>query len=294
MSKQKNDIELHESVISFLNYLKSKNKSKGTIEGYECDIQMFFNFMTTYKKKRKVTNALIKSITIKDLYAFMSYLEEEVKNKEGKLQSRNSPASRARKVATLKSYFKYLYRIEKLITNNIAEDLDTPTLEKKKPIALNLNQSEQLLDSLNNYWDRDKIKNKCIITLFLHCGLRISEVCNIKINDIKDGILTVFGKGQKERYIYLDEECIKTINDYLKDRKDEKANEDDKKYLFLNRLQKKSQTQAVRIMIEKYLEFAELTDKKYTPHKLRSTYASLMNKAGANIRQIQVAKDTII
>lgn len=279
MGKEKVEVELTGVAVDFLDYLHTiKNSSEGTIRKYESNMREFYNFLMINKKKKEIANRLLKQLELNDLYRYLAYTEKELKN---------SPATRARKVAFLKSYFKYLYKKAKVITENIAEELESPKLDKKQPITLNLKQSEQLLEVVyDDKRSENYLRNKCIVTLFLHCGLRISELCSIKINDIKDGRIRIFGKGSKERYVYLDNESIQTINDYLKNRKDDKASDKDKEYLFLSKLQRKINENTVRRMVENHFDKANLTDKKYTPHKLRGTYATLMNNSGANIKQI--------
>jgi integrase/recombinase XerD len=279
MGKEKVDVKLTGVAIDFLDYLHTiKNASDGTIDKYESNMREFYNYLMINNKKKEVTNRLLKQLELSDLYRYLKYTEKELKN---------SPATRARKVAFLKSYFKYLYKKAKVISDNIAEELETPKITKKNPIVMSLQQSETLLETVQEDKDsQNYYRDKCIITLFLHCGLRISELCNIKIKDIGEDKLTVLGKGDKERDIYLNNECKNAINEYLQNRKDDKATNEDKEYLFLSKWQKPINTNTVRQMVENTFKDANLTDKKYTPHKIRSTYATLMNQAGYNIKQI--------
>jgi site-specific recombinase XerD len=129
--------KLPESAENFLKYLKAKNKSKDTIKGYNSDLHIFFDFISTYKKKKEINKTLLKAITLKDLYMFISYLEEEITDKNGNMKSRNSPYARARKSACLKSYFQYIYKVEKIVPENIADDLDNIKIQEKEVIYLN-------------------------------------------------------------------------------------------------------------------------------------------------------------
>lgn len=279
MGKEKVNIKLTGVAIDYLDYLHTiKNSSDGTLEKYESNMREFYNFLMINKKKKEVSNKLLKQLELNDLYRYMSYTEKELKN---------SPATRARKVAFLKSYFKYLFKKAKVVTDNIAEELETPKLPKKNPIVMSLQQSEKLLETVYN--DKGSLnyhRDKCIVTLFLHCGLRISELCNIKIKDIYDDKIKVLGKGDKERDAYINEGCKTSINEYLENRKDDKATAEDKEYLFLSGQQRHINTNTVRQMVESTFKDADLTDKKYTPHKIRSTYATLMNQAGYGIKKI--------
>jgi len=273
----KNEIQLPESVISFLNYCRNiKGLSEKTVLGYENDLKIFVRFLKSNRGKDRhaINDKYIKTIKLKHLHNFMDYLIEECKN---------GASTRCRKVATLKAYFEYLQNKIRLITFNPAYELESPKQAKTEPITLSLKQAVKLTQSL----DKDDVnyyRDKCILNIFLHCGLRISELANIKIKDMKDDKIKIWGKGSKERFVYLDDVCKQSIKDYLNNRNEEGISDTVKQYLFLSHAYKTNIN-----MVKKYLNIAELTDEKYTPHKLRGTYATLTHNAGANIRQIQRA-----
>lgn len=283
---------LPESVVDFLNYLETiKNKSNNTIEAYKKDLTIFFRFMLLYKghvdqKKvefdeidiSSVDNAFIKGIKLRDLYAFMSFIEK---------YRGNSAYSRARKVATLKSYFKFLTGKAKIIDENPTLELESPKINKRHPVYLTLNQSLELLKSLDTT-NKNYTRDYCILTLFLNCGMRLSELCNIQINKIKNDTLTIIGKGNKERTVYLNDACLKAIDNLLKTRDDSKVSNEYKNYLFLSNRGTPINQRTVEIMIKKHITNAGFTDEKYTPHKLRHTAATLMYKYGnVDIRSLQ-------
>lgn len=271
------DVKLPKSAENFLNYLHSiKNRSEKTTKSYRSDLNSFFYYIKNHKQ-RGISDKVVKELKFKDLVNFLIYEEK----------AGHSASTRARKVAMLKSYYKYLYKKEKLVKENIAEELDSPKIATTKPITLNVNQANKLLSNISES-DENYIRDKCIVTLFLHTGLRLSELCNIKIKDIKDEKIKILGKGIKERFIYLDEECVKLINDYLKDRQDNKANSEDKEYLFLSKLQNKINIRTVQKCIKKYLERAKLTDQKYSAHKLRGSFCTNAYRNGAGIRELQI------
>ena len=287
-----NNNTLPDSVVDFLTYLETiKNKSENTIEAYRKDLTIFFKFMMKYRGLvindeidfdeidiKSVNDDFLRTIKLRDLYAFMSFIEK---------YRGNSAYARARKVATLKSYFKYLHGKAKILTENPTTELESPKVNKRHPIYLTLNQSLKLLDSLdvgNKNYQRDY----CILTLFLNCGMRLSELCGIQLNKFKNHTLTNIGKGDKERTVYLKDACIKAINNYLKVRDDSKALPDNKKFLFLSSRNAPINQRTVEIMIKKHITNAGLTDDKYTPHKLRHTAATLMYKYGnVDIRSLQ-------
>lgn len=282
---------LPESVVDFLTYLETiRNRSQNTIEAYKKDLIIFFKFMLKYRKLTddktefedidisSVNNDFIKTIRLRDLYAFMSFTEK---------YRQNSAYARARKVATLKSYFKFLQGKVKIIVENPALELESPKVNKRHPIYLTLNQSLHLLESLDKQ-NKNYQRDYCILTLFLNCGMRLSELCGIQINKFKEDTLTIIGKGNKERTVYLNEACLKSLNDYLNVRDSSKALPENKKYLFLSSRNTPINQRTVEIMIKKHITNAGLTDDKYTPHKLRHTAATLMYKYGnVDIRSLQ-------
>lgn len=279
-------------VIDFLNYLETiKGKSPNTISAYKIDLQLFFRFMKVYKNNindlslefgeidiSDIDEKFINTIKLTDIYAFLSFTEKE---------RNNSTYARARKVATLKSFYKFLYGKAKVIIDNPTLELESPKISKRHPVYLTLEQSLQLLSSL----DKSNInycRDYCILTLFLNCGLRLSELCSIEINKIKNDTLTIVGKGNKERTIYLNDACVKSINDYLSKRDNSKVPEENKKYLFLSIRNKPINKRTVELLVKKHINTAEILDNNYTPHKLRHTAATLMYKHGnVDIRSLQ-------
>ncbi len=280
-------------VIEFLNYLENvKGKSINTIKGYSVDLGLFFKFLKVYKglenniELEKIEEVeisdlgdnFIKDITLSDIYAFLAFLEK-VRN--------NSTYARARKVATLKSFFKFLNSKIKLIDENPTVELESPKINKRHPVYLTLDQSIRVLNSMDK-GNKNYYRDYCILTLFLNCGMRLSELCNIEIEKIKGDTLTIIGKGNKERTVYLNEASITAIENYLKNRNDSKATEEAKKYLFLSSKYRPINKRSVEILVKKHIENAGFKDQKYTPHKLRHTAATLMYKYGnVDIRSLQ-------
>lgn len=283
---------LPDSLIDFLNYLETiKSASVNTITGYKADLIVFFRFMMIYTGKvqadlvefeeidiRNINDDFLRKIKLRDLYAFLSFAE--------KYRS-NSSYARARKVATLKSFFNFLQRKTKIIVENPANELESPKLNKRHPVYLTLNQSIHLLDSLDS-GDKNYQRDYCILTFFLNCGMRLSELCSIQIDKFKEDTLTIIGKGNKERTVYLNDACLKALNNYLKVRDASKTLPENKKFLFLSSRNLPISKRTVEIMIKKHITNAGYTDDKYTPHKLRHTAATLMYKYGnVDIRSLQ-------
>ena len=209
-----------------------------------------------------------------DLHSFIAYTDRERKN---------SNRTKARKMAALRSYFKYLYSIVKIIPENPALDLETPKNNSRLPVALTLDESKDLLSSISGSNEK---RDYAIIMLFLNCGLRLSELISINIDKIKGDTLTVIGKGNKERTIYLNDVCVKAIEDYLEVRQDPKPGHE--KALFISNRKTRFSQKGIQHMLDKYLTEAGLSGKGYSPHKLRHTAATLMYQYGhVDIRALQ-------
>lgn len=286
------DNELPPRVNEFINYLDTiKGKSSNTINAYKTDLTLFFRFIKIYKgltekntefeniKIDDIDDSIIRKITLSDLYAYISFTEKYRKN---------NAKTRARKVASLKSFFKFLHGKIKIINENPTLELETPKISSRQPIYLSLDESIQLLNSLDKS-KKNYYRDYCILTLFLNCGMRVSELCGIDLNCIKGDTLSIIGKGNKERIVYLNNACIKSINDYLAVRDDSKASQEDKQALFLSSKNRRINKRSVELLVKKHVSEANIDDaKKYTPHKLRHTAATLMYKYGnADIRSLQ-------
>lgn len=282
------DYEMPLILRDFLNYLQTiKGKSINTVKVYFYDLRVFFRFLKIHRnlvdEKSEFDNIdisdidieLIKTVTLSDLYAFMSYVSN----------SRDNTAyARARKVASLKSFFNYLHNKAKLIDNNPASELESPKILKRLPRYLNIEESKQLLSAVDagTYSERDY----AILTLFLNCGLRLSELVGININNIKNNNLTVIGKGNKERSIPLNNACIEAIEAYMKVRP--KNGVKDKNALFLSSRKQRISKESVQKIVKKYIKQAGLDPQRYSTHKLRHTAATLMYRYGkVDIRTLQ-------
>ena len=283
------DDDLPECLNSFFNYSETiRGKSNTTILGYKNDLTMFFRFMKLHKnivskkcdfekiKINNIDNEFLNSINLSDLYTFISFTEK---------YKSNGSCARARKVASIKSFFKYLPDKIKVISENPALELESPKIKKRNPVYLSLDESKSLLNVIDGKY---KERDYCIMTLFLNCGLRLSELCGINISNIREDTLTVIGKGSKERTIYLNNACLKALNSYLEIRNKDINKIIDKDALFISKNYKRINKRSIELMLKKYLAKANLDIEKYTPHKLRHTAATLMYKYGnVDIRSLQ-------
>ncbi|BDR74320.1 tyrosine recombinase XerC (plasmid) [Clostridium tetani] len=274
-----NNFEVQQ-VEDFLTYLNTvKGMSPNTIKGYKSDLNMFFKFLLCNKKVsidiEQITDNFISNIQLQDLHNFVKYLEVE---------RGNGANARSRKISSLKSFFEYLLKMER-IKNNPTINLEMPEIKKENPTYLTLKQCQKLLNAIDGDF---KERDYCIITLFLNCGLRISELIKIDLDDIQDDILTVTGKGNKQRSIPLNDMCMNAIKDYLKIRNKNINKIKDVEALFLSKNYTRISTSGVSNTIKKHMKKAKLNPDKYTPHKLRHSAATLMLKHGnVDIRSIQ-------
>ena len=277
----------------FLTYNETiRGKSSRSVEGYFLDLQTFFRYILLVRGLvpksaefekitiEKVDIELIKTITVSDLYAFLVFCKEE---------RQNGAASRARKTSTLRIFFKYLSVQTHQLENNPAEMLETPKVKQSLPKHLTLEDSLELLNSVEGpYKERDY----CILTLFLNCGLRLAELCALNLSSISgDGTLTVVGKGNKERMVYLNSACLDAISKYLPVRHNEGVPASDKNALFISRNKRRISPKTVQHIVKTYLEKSGLGDMGYSTHKLRHTAATLMYQHG-NV-DIRVLKDIL-
>ena len=283
-------------LIDFLSYHETiKAHSQKTVDEYYLDLRNFFRYLLQTRSPalrniplseidiRSVDLDLIRSITLTDVYGYLSYLSRD---RAVHPNSRNSeyglsPASRARKVATLRSFFNYLTKSH-LLEENPIKDIDSPKLKKTLPKYLTLEESIELLGSVDGAQAQ---RDYCILTLFLNCGLRISELIGINLNDIQDDALRVYGKGGKTRIVYLNDACKDALQQYLAVRrpicgKDEKA-------LFLSSRDQRISRSTVHALVKKHLSQAGLDSSQYSSHKLRHTAATLMLQNGVDVKAVQ-------
>lgn len=260
--------------------------SRQTIDEYYLDLRSFFRFL---KQSRKLVPAdlpvdeipiddvalpLVRSVTLKDVYDYMGFLSRD---------RRLNNASRARKAATLRSFYKYLTNKAKLMDVNPVQELDPPRLKKTLPKYLNLNESVNLLESVEG---QNAVRDFCILTLFLNCGLRISELVGLNKTDVRGDQLRVLGKGNKERILYLNDSCQKALQDWIVER--DMLTLDNENALFVTKQNRKRITRAaVHKLVKKHLADAGLDSTQYSAHKLRHTAATLMLQNGVDVRTLQ-------
>lgn len=273
-------------ILDFLVYHETiQGHSKQTVDEYFLDLRTFFRFMKLQKglvprsteldsiSLQDVDLSLIRSVTVTDVYVFMNYLSRE---------RNDGAAARARKIATIRSFYKYVTNKAKLLTENPMQDLDSPKQMKGLPRYLTLEQSLQLLDSVD---EPNQARDYCILTIFLNCGLRISELAGLNLTDVRGDQLRVLGKGNKERIVFLNPACCQAIDNWLAERSTQASA--DPAALFLGRGHKRLTTDGIHYMVKQRLKKAGLDASQYSSHKLRHTAATLMLQNGVDVRTLQ-------
>lgn len=284
---------LPEIVRDYVTYTETvKGRSGHTVDEYVSDLKTFFRYIKLYRgivsadtefneiAINDIDADFLRSVTLSEVYEFLVFCKNE---------RNNNSLTRARKSSSLRSFFKYLTVKRKILDVNPVDQLDSPKSKKSLPKYLTLEQS---IDLLNNVSGDYKERDYCILTLFLNCGFRLSELCGLNVTDVRsDNSIRVLGKGNKERIVYLNDACLDAIKNYLKVRPVDGVPAEHKKALFLSRLKKRISRKTVQHIVYMNLEKIGLDGQGYSVHKLRHTAATLMYQHG-NV-DIRVLKDIL-
>ena len=276
-------------LLQFLSYKSAlQNCSQNTVLEYELDLILFFRFIIASRTGKikelesisieGVDEEFINSVRPDEVYSYLLYLT----NLRG-----NKPNSRARRLSAIKAFYKYHTAKSHIVKINPVADVESPKKPKMLPKFLSLDESKKLLaavDKSSDTYERDY----CILTFFLNCGMRLSELVGINLTDFNDNMtsLVVTGKGAKQRVIYLNSACRAALNDYLAVR-EQKAHErgrsiadDSKNALVLSGRNHRISDKTVQWIVKRHLSLAGLDGKGYSTHKLRHTAATLMYNYG--------------
>ena len=277
----------------FLTYNETiKGKSSRSVNEYYLDLQTFFRYLLLIRGKvdaktpfeeieiTSVDADLISTVIISDLYSFIVFCKDE---------RGNNAATRARKTSTLRIFFKYLSSQIHLLETNPAEMLESPKVKNALPKHLSLEDSLELLSAVDG---PNKERDYCILTLFLNCGMRLSELCGLNLSDIRaDGTMRLLGKGNKERIVYINNACAEAIKAYLEVRPNDAIDYNDRNALFISRNKRRISNKTVQHIVKTYLDKAGLGGQGLSTHKLRHTAATLMYQHGDV--DIRVLKDIL-
>lgn len=278
----------------FLSYHETiKGQSQRTIAEYYLDLRMFLRFMKLVKDEmpystdfetisiRRIDLEFIKTITITDIFDFLSYLANDRRMDEY-APAGIGAAARARKLSAIKSFYKYLTVRTKQLTENPVKEIEYPKLRKSLPRYLTLEESKRLLSSVSG---TNAKRDYAILMLFLNCGIRRAELVGLNISDVYNDRIRVTGKGNKERIVYFGTSCKHAIDDYLTERNKKVLS--DNRALFGSRDSNRISVTAVHRLVKKHMLAAGLDPSQYSAHKLRHTAATLMVSNGVDIKTVQ-------
>lgn len=281
----------------FLTYHENiKGQSPRTISEYYLDLRMFLRFIKLMRSDmpirtnldeidiRSVDIAFIEQIRTSDVFDFLSYLaNDRTPNPDSSVPDYGiSPASRARKLSAIKSFYKYLTVRTKQLAENPVADLEYPKLRKSLPKYLTLEQSSALLQAVSGPNEK---RDYAILMIFLNCGIRRSELVGLNLSDVYEDRLRVVGKGNKERFVYFGSACRKAIDAYLPERNKKVLS--DNRALFGSRDNNRISVTAVHRLVKKYLLMAGLDADNFSAHKLRHTAATMMLSGGVDVKTVQ-------
>ena len=273
-----------------------RGHSKNTVDEYYLDLRTFFRYLklsrglvprTTELDEISISDIdvpFISKVTLAEIYDYLSFLSRD------RIKQPNSPepefglaaTSRARKIAAIRSFFKYLTVKAKLLDENPVQDLDSPKLPKTLPRYLTLEESQRLLSAVEG---SNKERDYCILCIFLNCGLRISELVGMNVNDYRGDNLRVIGKVNKERTVYLNDACRAALEAWLEVRRNLVPAR--VSAMFLSNRRTRISVDSVQVLVKKYLKRAGLDASLYSTHKLRHTAATLMLQNGVDVRTLQ-------
>ncbi len=265
----------------FLYYMQTiKGLSARTVEAYYLDLNLFFRYISQKRsgcidndsindvKINNINLDTLSTISQSDILDFLYFTMNE---------RSNSAASRARKLSSLRGFFKYMVQKTHQLEFNPCENIELPQNKKRLPKYLTLEQSMELLSNIDSKF---ATRDYCIVMLFLNCGMRLSELVGIDIKDIRGDILRIIGKGNKERTVYLNSGCLLAIEDYLKERNNI-VSPNIEPALFISATRKtRLTTRSVQKIVENALKSAGLDGMGFSTHKLRHTAATLMHRSG--------------
>ncbi len=257
----------------FKTYIQlERGLSENTLAAYMHDVDLFFDFLTNQKEGKSLTK-----VDYNDLNDFITFIND----------LGLGSYSQARVISGIRAFFRYL-DLEKAIEADPSELLESPKLGTKLPDVLDLQEIIKIIDSIDLSLPEGH-RNRAIIETLYGCGLRVSELINLKLSELyfNEGVLSVTGKGNKQRFIPVGDEAKKSIRLYLEyDRvkaEPAKGNED---ILFLSRRGAKLSRQMIFIMIKKLVEKAGIR-KKVSPHTFRHSFATHLVQNGADLKAVQ-------
>lgn len=268
----------------YLTYLDViRGKAKRTVTEYYNDICLFLRWLHCVNAKKSVADvgetditdlpfSEIEAVTVSVLYDYIRYLRDT---------RGNTPRSVSRRLSAVRSLFKYLTKTKGMLKADPCQNLELPAVKKALPRFLTLEESQRMLHTAEEEKDSpEKLRDYCIITLFLNCGFRLAELVGMNVGDVDffNRQIRVLGKGSKERIVYLNDACLSAIQDYLAKRENPP---EEPNALFLSRNHRRISRRRVQQIVENHLTAAGLGGRGLSTHKLRHTAATLMYQHGS-------------
>ncbi len=277
-----------EAVQEFATYKSAiQGCSPKTVAEYLVDLRMFCRYTKAAREGLSTEFDALESVVIADLPLefFRDIATSEIYNYINyvKLDRENQSNTRSRKLSSIRSFYKFLTVNRKYFEENPAKNIENPKTKKVLPKHLSLEECVALLSAVkNDESSKTRARDFCILTLFLNCGMRLSELAGISLQDIEQEMrsMRVIGKGSKERVIYLNDACREAICAYLPVRLQLRKSGIREEALFLSSRGSRISVKTVQWMVKKYLDMAGLSYKNYSTHKLRHTAATLMYQSG--------------
>ena len=273
-----------------------KAHSPKTVDEYFLDLRTFFRFLKIKRglvppstefdeiSIRELELDFVAAVSLEEIYDYLAFLaRDRVVNQRSHYKEYGlSDTTRARKIACIKSFYKYLTLKARLLPENPLAGLDAPKTPKTLPRYLSLEESQRLLNAVDG---KNRERDYCILMIFLNCGLRISEIDDLNLTDYRRDSLRVVGKGNKERVVYLNAACQGAIDDWLAVRALRCPPKEPALFLSLRRT--RISREMVHSMVKTNLLRAGLDASQLSSHKLRHTAATLMLKNGVDVRTLQ-------
>lgn len=262
----------------YLTYLDViRGRSARTVQEYYQDIALFLRWLYAKREQlsdadipqidlRKIEVSMLQAVMVADLYDYIRYLRD-VRG--------NTPRSVSRRMSAVRSLFRYLTKTKGLLQNDPCQSLELPMVKRALPRFLTLNESLRVLETVEQESSPEALRDYCIVTLFLNCGFRLSELVGINVGDVDfyERRVRVLGKGSKERIVYLNDACLESISQYLAARENPP---EEPRALFLSRNHRRISKRRVQQIVENALNAAGLGGRGLSTHKLRHTAATLM------------------
>ncbi len=298
MSTEYDPREYSPALRDFANYKQTiAGCSPRTINEYMLDLRTFFRFIIADRRNIEygspeyedisllnVDIEFLRSVQTTEIYSFLYFCDRTLGN---------AANARARKLSAIKGLYKFYTKTRMLLDTNPSEIVESPKKQKSLPKHMGLEDSILFMDTVRNDTTQSeyaRIRNFCMVTLFLNCGMRLSELVGINMNDVDRFLRSVriLGKGNKERVIYFNEACRSALEEYIPIREKQRAATENETALFLSRQGKRINNRTVQLMVDKYFEMSGLGNRGLSVHKLRHTAATLMySKGGVDVRVLK-------